>query len=115
MVNLRENASTVTLKNGKKLEERPPASKPEDKDKDKKHNIENEKEVSTSNHIPHYITLPPFPSWLAPKKKKEDKEHGLLDVFRKVEVNIPLLDANKQVPRYDKFLKDLCTNKKKLS
>ena len=69
VVKPRDNASAVALRNGKELEERPPASKPEDKDKDKKHNIENEKEVSTSNHIPHYITLPPFPSWLAPKKK----------------------------------------------
>ncbi|KAJ9565323.1 hypothetical protein OSB04_001289 [Centaurea solstitialis] len=37
-----------------------------------------------------------------------------MDIFRKLEVNIPLLDAIKQVPRYAKFLKELCTNKKKL-
>ncbi|XVF74086.1 hypothetical protein PTKIN_Ptkin13bG0032600 [Pterospermum kingtungense] len=36
------------------------------------------------------------------------------DAFRKVEVNIPLLDAIKQIPRYSKFLKELCTNKRKL-
>ncbi|KAH9781478.1 Endonuclease [Citrus sinensis] len=34
---------------------------------------------------------------------------------RKVnEVNIPLLDAIKQLPRYAKFLKELCTSKRKL-
>ena len=32
-----------------------------------------------------------------------------------MKVNIPLLDAIKQVPRYAKFLKDLYTNKKELS
>ncbi|XP_076954249.1 uncharacterized protein LOC143628580 [Bidens hawaiensis] len=37
-----------------------------------------------------------------------------METFRKVEVNIPLLDAIKQVPRYAKFLKELCTSKKKL-
>ena len=37
-----------------------------------------------------------------------------MDVFRKIEINIPLLDAIKQVPRYAKFLKELCTNKRKL-
>ena len=37
-----------------------------------------------------------------------------MDTFRKVEVNIPLLDAIKQVPRYAKFLKELCTSKRKL-
>ena len=34
--------------------------------------------------------------------------------IRKVQVNIPLLDAIKQVPRYAKFLKELCTTKRKL-
>ena len=37
-----------------------------------------------------------------------------MDIFRKVEVNIPLLDAIKQVPKYAKFLKELCTSKRKL-
>ena len=41
-------------------------------------------------------------------------EHEILETFQKVEVNIPLLDAIKQIPRYAKFLKELCTNKKKL-
>ena len=38
----------------------------------------------------------------------------MIETFGKVEVNIPLLDAIKQVPRYAKFLKELCTNKRKL-
>ena len=38
----------------------------------------------------------------------------MLETFRKVHVNIPLLDAIKQMPQYAKFLKDLCTNKMKL-
>ncbi|XP_071900943.1 uncharacterized protein [Coffea arabica] len=48
------------------------------------------------------------------KTKKVEKEKELLDVFRKVEINIPLLDAIKQIPKYAKFLKDLCTHKRKL-
>ncbi|KAL0286097.1 UNVERIFIED_CONTAM: hypothetical protein Sangu_2748600 [Sesamum angustifolium] len=43
------------------------------------------------------------------KKAKE-----ILEIFRKVEVNIPLLDAIKQIPRYARFLKELCTSKGKL-
>ncbi|XP_052622464.1 uncharacterized protein LOC128127806 [Lactuca sativa] len=59
------------------------------------------------------ITPPPFPSRLKnTKKEKEDKE--IIDFFRKVEVNISLLHAIKQLPRYDKFLKELCTSKRKL-
>ena len=41
-------------------------------------------------------------------------EKDILDVFRKVEVNIPLLDVIKKVTRYARFLKDLCTNKRRL-
>jgi len=44
----------------------------------------------------------------------EEAEKEILETFRKVEVNIPLLDAIKQIPRYAKFLKELCTHKRKL-
>ncbi|KAA3477401.1 hypothetical protein EPI10_011289 [Gossypium australe] len=37
-----------------------------------------------------------------------------LETFHKFKVNIPLLDAIKQVPHYTKFLKELCIGKKKL-
>ncbi|KAJ9189314.1 hypothetical protein P3X46_000624 [Hevea brasiliensis] len=57
--------------------------------------------------------LPPFPCRLA-KNKKEEQEKEILETFRKVEVNIPLLDEIKQVPKYAKFLKELCTTKRKL-
>ncbi|GER32025.1 retropepsin-like protein [Striga asiatica] len=55
----------------------------------------------------------PFPSRVR-KAAKEDAEKQVLDVFKKVEINIPLIDVIKQVPRYAKFLKDLCTNKRRL-
>ncbi|XP_052625017.1 uncharacterized protein LOC128132469 [Lactuca sativa] len=52
-------------------------------------------------------TQPPFPSRLATSKKNmEEKE--ILDTFRKVEVNIPLLDAINQIPRYAKKLPPKC-------
>ena len=38
----------------------------------------------------------------------------ILEVLRQVKVNIPLLDMIKQVPNYAKFLKDLCTIKKRV-
>ncbi|XP_076960055.1 uncharacterized protein LOC143636307 [Bidens hawaiensis] len=34
------------------------------------------------------------------------------EVFKQVKVNLPLLEAIKQVPAYAKFLKDLCTQKR---
>ncbi|CAN6570868.1 unnamed protein product [Malus baccata var. baccata] len=49
------------------------------------------------------------------QSKKEEAEKDILETFRKVQVNIPLLDAIKQVPRYAKFLKELCTTRKRIS
>jgi len=46
------------------------------------------------------------------RSKKDDKEQEILKVFKKVELNIPLLDAIKQIPKYAKFLKELCTTKR---
>ena len=37
----------------------------------------------------------------------------MIDLFKRVETNIPLLDAIKQIPAYAMFLKDLCTQKQK--
>ena len=37
----------------------------------------------------------------------------MYETFRRCEVNIPFLDAIKQVPCYTKFLKELCTIKRK--
>ena len=56
---------------------------------------------------------PPFPE-LYRQVKVNDTNAEILETFRKVQVNIPLLDAIKQVPRYAKFLKELCTTKRKL-
>ncbi|KAM1511344.1 hypothetical protein ACFX10_020250 [Malus domestica] len=49
------------------------------------------------------------------KSKKEQTNKAILDTFRKVQVNLPLLDAIKQVPKYAKFLKELCTNKRRFN
>ena len=47
-------------------------------------------------------------------KNMEEVDKKILETFRKVEVNIPLLDALKKIPRYAKFIKELCTHKRKL-
>ncbi|CAM8997283.1 unnamed protein product [Rhodiola kirilowii] len=56
-------------------------------------------------------TLPfPVPARV-PKQHVVDKD--VFELFSKVEINIPLLECIKQVPKYAKFLKELCTNRKK--
>ena len=56
----------------------------------------------------------PFPQRLTPPNKgKNFIEIG--EVLRKVNINIPLLDAINQIPSYAKYLKDLCTVKRQLN
>jgi len=46
------------------------------------------------------------------RSKKENKEKQILEVFKKIKLNIPLIDAIKQILKYAKFLKELCTTKR---
>lgn len=45
---------------------------------------------------------------------EEERDKEIFNVFRKVAMNIPLIDVIKEVPKYVKFLKDLCTHKIRL-
>ncbi|XP_050878581.1 uncharacterized protein LOC127082388 [Lathyrus oleraceus] len=64
--------------------------------------VETEKEKEKE-----YVPPVPFPHIILKNKRTGDgdKEREILDMFRKVAVNIPLLDVIKQVPKYAKFLK----------
>ncbi|KAK8586121.1 hypothetical protein V6N13_130645 [Hibiscus sabdariffa] len=64
---------------------------------------------ASSSEVP-----PPFPSRLV-NRDKEAEEKGILELFQKVEINMPLLEFIRRIPRYAKFLKDLCTHKKRLT
>ncbi|XP_020549850.1 uncharacterized protein LOC105164442 [Sesamum indicum] len=75
--------------------------------------VQQEQTKHEVDHPQPLVTRPPFPERFT-KAKKEEEEKEILETFRKVEINIPLLDAIKQIPRYAKFLKELCTNKGKL-
>ncbi|XP_021971903.1 uncharacterized protein LOC110867071 [Helianthus annuus] len=63
-------------------------------------------------------TQVPFPSALLDPGKKNfiasrgPQKEELWDMFKQVKINLPLLDAIKQVPTYAKFLKELCTQKR---
>ncbi|XP_057803479.1 uncharacterized protein LOC131018788 [Salvia miltiorrhiza] len=53
-----------------------------------------------------------FPGRMAKEQKKEELTE-LVKIFKKVEVNMPLLVALRSMPRCAKFLKELCTRKVK--
>ena len=69
---------------------------------------------SSSYDLPQPLIPLPVPPRAIPNKKMEEAEKEILETFRKVEVSIPLQDAIKHIPRYAKFLKELCTYKRNL-
>ncbi|KAJ9189114.1 hypothetical protein P3X46_000445 [Hevea brasiliensis] len=115
VMNPRENASAIVLQSGKEVDNQTPYEPTKKKKQGAKESEVPKVEISTEpklNKVNNSI-LPPFPCRLA-KTKKEEQEKEIWKTFKKVEVNIPLLDAIKQIPRYAKFLKELCTTKRKL-
>ena len=55
----------------------------------------------------------PFPSAMQ-RHKVGDKTLEILEVLKQVKINIPLLDMINQVPAYAKFLKNLCSVKRRI-
>ncbi|XP_031101884.1 uncharacterized protein LOC116005787 [Ipomoea triloba] len=115
IVNPKQNVSAITLRSGKELEEHTQVRKTPNRDEENKKEVHpRQNDQKLVKESPETLAIPlPFPSRLA-KSKKEEEQKEILETFRKIEVNIPLLDVIKQIPQYDKFLKELCTNKRKL-
>jgi hypothetical protein len=125
-LNPKENVSAITLQSGKELEEQ----------RSKQIEMEEEEEIETELSIKKKHLTPPqtktttntpkvspnsmnsnlrkSPPFLvsSSRSKKEDKEKEILEVFKKLEINIPLIDAIIQIPKYAKFLKELCATKR---
>ncbi|CAN6573219.1 unnamed protein product [Malus baccata var. baccata] len=133
-----ETAKAITLRSGKEVGTEPTPSKftPEE---DEKFQIEEEEQAKATARIEQSLPHPPnasnpsaigkkgsipinsnvippdvpFPSRFL-QAKNEEEEKDVLEMFRKVHVNIPLLDAIKQIPKYAKFFKKLCTTRKRI-
>ena len=116
--------AVTTLRSGKVVDKTIPTKEPlqesqsesvrDDEVSDKTHVprknvIDGEPEEDKATHIPPA----PYPHRLrTPKRVNNHSE--ISELFKQVKLNIPLLDAIKQIPSYAKFLKDLCTVKRKL-
>ena len=93
IMNTKKNASVITLRSGKQLEE--VSSKPNEPSQLETEPPKSKSPPKVTFKEPIASTIPPpFTSRLA-KSNKEDHEKEVLETFRKVQVNIPLLDAIK--------------------
>ncbi|CAN6711385.1 unnamed protein product [Malus baccata var. baccata] len=74
---------------------------------------ENNAEATTKTAERVYEPHMPYPERLKPKAKDQQLT-DFMKTLAKVQINLPLIDAIKNIPSYAKFLKDVCTKKKKL-
>ena len=56
----------------------------------------------------------PFPRRLQ-KARREEQFSKFLEIFKKIEINIPFVDAINQMSNYAKFLKEILSKKKKIA
>ncbi|XP_076917754.1 uncharacterized protein LOC143577927 [Bidens hawaiensis] len=76
--------------------------------KDDTNNSKDKEKVKT---VPYPdALLAPSKAKMASKRGPQQEEMG--ETFKQVKINIPLLDAIKQIPAYAKYLKELCTQKR---
>ncbi|XP_026459149.1 uncharacterized protein LOC113359784 [Papaver somniferum] len=112
-LNHKENVNAIDLRSGKQIKKpttSPDANGPvldQEMDETAPNKADSKPLVSTN------VTSPPFPSRFA-KSKKETLYKDIYEIFKNIQVNIPLLEAIRQILRYTKFLKELYTNKHKL-
>ncbi|XP_073137205.1 uncharacterized protein [Henckelia pumila] len=101
VVNPRENVRAITLRSGKELKVNEEVVKEP---------VQNEYEEKSKVEEDELIQEAPR---ALKESRKDEGIKGLYEVFRRYEVNIPLLDDIKQVPRYAKYLKKMCIVKRK--
>ncbi|XP_022867336.1 uncharacterized protein LOC111387049 [Olea europaea var. sylvestris] len=71
-------------------------------------------QVKTTAPINPHVPPVPFPQRLQ-KMKLEEQFVRFLDIFKKLHVNIPLIEAISQIPNYAKFLKEILSKKRRLT
>ncbi|KAL6312322.1 hypothetical protein AAG906_007992 [Vitis piasezkii] len=106
-----EVKATITLRGGKQVDQ--PMSKPKEKE-EKNEDDEKSKRTKTESferEKKDMLLAPPF-SMALQSRNVVNNALNFFEVLKQVKINIPLLDMNRQVSAYAKFLKDLCTIKK---
>jgi hypothetical protein len=104
--------SVITLRSGKVIEK--PILEPYEKEDEL---VSEGKEGVEPEHCKEKTDSPPtlpFPHAMT-KQRKVNHNSEIFETFKQVRINIPLLVTIKHVPFYAKFLKDLCTAKRKLN
>ena len=94
-----KNMTERTTETEKQVQSKQPEKSSEQKHKEK---------------VKAYTPAVPFPQRIK-KAKKDEQFYKFLEIFKKIEINIPFAEALTQMPNYAKFLKDILNRKKKIA
>jgi len=124
--NPREHLQAITLRSGKEVEVRPNTGPSENAMKNMvRGNTSIDREEANDSHstlsepqakekqLQEHQPKVPYPARL--KRDKEDTQFKkFLEIIKQLHINLPLVEAFAQMPKYAKFMKELLTNRKKL-
>ena len=108
------------LSNNKKTEgiEETEAEKEKTEEKEEKNNqldqLKGSNDQKKKEGVPAYTPVVPFPQRLQ-KSRREEQFSKFLDIFKKIEINIPFAEVISQMPLYAKFLKEVLSKKRKIA
>ena len=75
---------------------------------------EGSSEQKQKEKVSVYTPTMSFPQRLQ-KEKREEQFSRFLDIFKKIEINIPFAEVINQMPNYAKFLKEILSKKRKIA
>ena len=94
------------------------AEKEEPEKKEEKNNkieqLKRSNDQKRKEGVPAYTPAVPFPQRLR-KSRREEQFSKFLDIFKKIEINIPFPEMISQMPLYAKFLKEILSKKIKIA
>ncbi|XP_057755889.1 uncharacterized protein LOC130975076 [Arachis stenosperma] len=115
MANPRGEYKAITLRSEKVVEEGTP-SKDNHEEVASKQGNEDEREIPAPPPpkpvLKPYVPKAPYPQRLR-KDGKDGQFSKFLEIFKRLQINIPFDEALEQMPLYAKFLKELKTKKRK--
>ena len=120
-----KDCMAIQLRSGKDLssnkktegKEENEAEKEKTKEKEEKNSqleqLKGSDDQKKKEGVPAYTPALPFPQRLQ-KSRREEQFSKFLDIFKKIEINIPFVEVINQMPLYAKFLKEVLSKKRKI-
>ena len=114
-IQLRSGKDLSSNKNTERKEETEAEKEETEKEEEKNNQIQQLKRSNDQKKkgVLAYTPAVPFPHRLQ-KSRREEQFSKFLDVFKKIEINIPFAEVISQMPLYAKFLKEVLSKKRKI-